>query len=60
MRYTLIFLFLLGCGFKPHYNCVPVTEKMDGVDQKKTARQEVLDKAKNCIKQPMLGISKEF
>lgn len=60
MRYVLIFLFLVGCGLKPHYNCIPSSEKIDGIEQKKTAKQEVLDKAKNCIKQPMMGVTKEF
>ena len=60
MKYALLFLLLVGCGFKPHYNCVPVSDNMDGVEKNKTAKQEVLDKAKNCIRQPMLGISKEF
>ena len=48
MRYLLLFLILIGCGFKPSATCVPGDEKA------------LIKSAKDCVRQPMLGITKEF
>jgi hypothetical protein len=60
MRYLILFILITACGFKPHANCIPVSEETDKVQEQKTAKREILDKAKNCVKQPMLGVTKEF
>ena len=46
-------LLLLGCGFKPHANCVPP-------EKPKEETQTILDQAKECVKQPTVGVTKEF
>jgi hypothetical protein len=60
MKYLILFILITACGFKPHASCIPGSEKIDKVEEQKKARQEIIDKAKNCVKQPMLGVSKEF
>jgi len=60
MRYLLLFVLITACGFKPHANCIPGSEKIDKVQEQKTMSQEIIDKAKNCVTQPTLGVTKKF
>ena len=49
MRYVILLLFLMGCGIKPNASC--------DVDLKKETVKEITD---SCVKNPTVGIKKEF
>jgi hypothetical protein len=60
MRYLFLFILITACGFKPHANCISVSEGNNKVQEEKTATQEIIDNVKKCVTQPTLGVSKEF
>jgi hypothetical protein len=49
MRYLIVLLLLVGCGIKPNASC--------NIDLKKETVKEIKD---NCVKNPTVGIIKEF
>jgi len=49
MRYLIVLLLLVGCGIKPSATC--------SVDLDKETVQEI---TKNCVKNPTVGVKKEF
>jgi len=49
MRYLIVLLLLVGCGIKPSATC--------SVDLEKETMKDITD---SCVKNPTVGIKKEF
>jgi len=49
MKYLVVLLLLIGCGIKPSATCT--------VDLEKETMKDITD---SCVKNPTVGIKKEF